>query len=275
VHSGLKLGAITASNVDLIWKAPQTENDKEQQISIIEQFITENVSGLVLSPIHQSALAEPVAKAMKKKIPVLIFDSALKGTPGKDFICFVGINNRNAGKLAGEHLAKLLKGKGKVVLLRYIKNQANTTEREEGFLEAMANYPNLQLTVKDHYAGGTIDEAKKVSKSLLSHLKEADGVFCPNELSTLGMLFTLQEANLAGKIKFVGFDTPAPVVDALKKGEISALVAQDPARMGYNSIKTMVDYIHGKKIPHMIDIPIQIITRENLNDPEIQKLLAM
>jgi ribose transport system substrate-binding protein len=133
VHSGLKLGAITASNVDLIWKAPQTENDKEQQISIIEQFITENVSGLVLSPIHQSALAEPVAKAMKKKIPVLIFDSALKGTPGKDFICFVGINNRNAGKLAGEHLAKLLKGKGKVVLLRYIKNQATLQNVKKDF----------------------------------------------------------------------------------------------------------------------------------------------
>ena len=275
IHAGTKLGAIAASDVEIAWKAPLTEEDREQQISIVEQCIAENVSGIVISPINYDALTVPVSKAMKKKIPVLIFDSALKGTPGKDFIGFVGIDNRNAGNLAGEHLAKLLGGKGKVVLLRFVKGQANTTEREEGFLEALVKYHNIQLTVKDRYAGGTVDEVKITSKSILSQLREADGIFCPNELSTTGMLFTLRDANLVGKVKFIGFDTPAPVVEALKKGEIDALIAQDPARMGYQSIKMIVDYIRGKKISSTIDIGVSIITRENLNSPEIQKLLAL
>jgi ribose transport system substrate-binding protein len=275
IHTGAKIGAMAAASVEIVWKFPVTENDKAQQISIVEQCIADGVSGIVLSPISYDALSEPVSKAMKKKIPVLIFDSALKGKPGKDFISFVGTDNMRAGNLAGEKLAKLLNGKGKVVLLRYVKGQASTTEREEGFLEAIAKHENIRMIVKDSYAGATVDEAKKASRNLLSQLKEADGIFCPNELSTIGMLLTLRDANLTGKVKFVGFDTPAPSVEALKKGEVSALIAQDPARMGYLSVKTIVDYIRGKKIDPTIDTGVRVVTRENLNDPDIQKLLTL
>jgi ribose transport system substrate-binding protein len=274
-HMGAKLGALAAADVEILWKAPLTESDPEQQITIVNQCIAEGVSGIVLSPINENALSEPVSKAMKKNIPVLIFDSALKGKAGKNFISFVGIDNRKAGELAGNHLAKLLGGKGKVAMLRFVKGQANTTEREEGFLKAMAQYENIQMIVKDNYAGGTADEAKTSCKNMMDQVKQADGVFCPNELSTTGMLLALRGANLAGKIKFVGFDTPSPVVEALKKGEVSALIAQDPARMGYLGVKTIVDYIRGKKINQMVDIDVRVITRENLNDADVQKLLSM
>jgi ABC-type sugar transport system, periplasmic component len=275
VHAGAKIGAVTSKDVEIIWKTPQPENDKEQQISIVEECIKEGVSGIVLSPVDDNALVESVSKAMKKKIPVLIFDSALKGTLGKGFISFVGTDNRKAGNLAGENLAKILKGKGRVVLLRYMKGQASTTEREEGFLEALNKEKGIQLIMKDRYAGGSIEEAKKISLSILSQLKEADGIFCPNELSTMGMLLALRGTNLAGKIKFVGFDASIDLIEALKKGEINALVAQDPSRMGYQSVKTIVDYISGKKIPLKIDTGVYLVTRENLNDPEIQKLYSM
>jgi ribose transport system substrate-binding protein len=275
VKMGAKLGAIALSDVEISWKAPAAEDNVDEQISLVEQSTTDEVSGILLSPINQNALTGSVAKAMNKKIPVIIFDSALKGVPGKDFICFVGINNRKAGNLAGKHLAGLLHGRGKVVLLRYIKDQANTTEREEGFIDAINNNKNIQLTVKDCYAGGTVDDAKNACKSILNKLQEADGVFCPNEQSTLGMLLTLQETKLTGKVKFIGFDTPPPVINALKKGEISAIIAQDPARIGYLSVKTMIDHIRGKKIPSNVNVDVQVVTKENINNPEIQKLLAL
>jgi ribose transport system substrate-binding protein len=275
LHVGAKIGAMSLSGVEIVWKFSQAENDRAQQISIVEQCIADGVSGIALSPIDKEALAGIVSKAAKKKIPVLVFDSALKGKPGKDFISFVGTDNRKAGNLAGEDLAKLLNGKGKVVLLRYVKGQASTTEREEGFLEAIAKHENIRMIVKDCYAGATVDEAKKASMNLLSQIKEADGIFCPNEESTMGMLLVLRDANLTGKIKFIGFDTPAPSVEALKKGEVSALIAQDPARMGYLSVKTIVDYIRGKKIDPTIDTGVRVVTRENLNDPDIQKLLTL
>ncbi|MGD1046727.1 MAG: substrate-binding domain-containing protein [Bacteroidota bacterium] len=275
VHAGANIGAFTSKNVEIIWKSPQTEDDRAQQISIVEQCIEEGVSGIVLSPVDNNALVESVSRAMKKKIPVLIFDSALKGKPGKDFISFVGIDNRKAGNLAGENLAKLLKGKGKVVLLRYVAGQANTTEREEGFLEAIAKEKGIQLIVQDRYTGGTIDGAKKAGMSLISQLKKADGIFCPNEISTMGMLLALRDINLAGKIKFIGFDVTIPLIKSLKNGELNAVIAQDPSRIGYQSIKAIIDYIHGKKIPSTIDIGVYLVTRENLNDPEIQKLYSM
>jgi ribose transport system substrate-binding protein len=275
VHAGANIGAVTSKNVEIIWKSPQTEGDRVQQISIVEQCVKEGVSGIILSPVDYTALVGSVSMAMKKKIPVLIYDSALKGKAGKDFISFVGTDNWKAGNLAGENLAKLLNGKGKVVLLRYVKGQASNTEREEGFLEAIAKHENIRMVVKDSYAGATVDEAKKASMNLLSQLKEADGIFCPNEQSTIGMLLALRDVKLAGKIKFIGFDVSIPLIEALKNGEINALVAQDPSRMGYQSIKTMVDYIRGKKIPLSIDTGVHLITRENLNDPEIKKLYSM
>ena len=92
-----------------------------------------------------------------------------------------------------------------------------------------------------------IDDTKKVCISMIDKLKEADGVFCPNQSSTMAMLSVLRDTNLAGKIKFVGFDASTLQIEALKKGEINALIAQDPSRMGYSSVKTIVDYIREKK----------------------------
>ena len=129
--------------------------------------------------------------------------------------------------------------------------------------------------MKNRYAGGTLNDAKKSGTDILGQHSEADGIFCPNETTTMGMLLALRDANLVGKIKFIGFDTPAPAVGALKKGEVSALIAQDPSRMGYLSVKTIVDFIRGKKIAPMIDIGVRVITQENLNDAEVQKLLAL
>ena len=273
---GVKLGVVALGDVEVVWKAP-IEEVTLQQISVVEQCIAEGVSGIVLAPLEKDSLAVPVAKAAKKKIPVLIFDSALKGKPGKDFISIAGIDNKKAGNIAAEQLAKLLGGKGKVVMLRVVASQSNIMNREEGFLETITKYKGIHLIEKNHYAvgTGTEEEAMDESMKMAGKLRDADGVFCSYEQSTIGMLLALRKLHLSGKVKFIGFDTPIPAIDALKNGEISALIAQDPARMGFLSIKAIVDYIRGKKIPQMVDVPVQIITRENLNNPEIQKLLAL
>jgi len=259
--------------VEIIWKGPLKENDRAQQIAIVELFVQEGVSGIVLAPLDNTALQRPVAAAVSKKIPVVIFDSALKGEAGKDFVSFVATDNKKGGSLGGEHLGKLLNGKGKIVLLRYLVGSASTQEREDGFLSAIAKSPGLNLIVNNRYAGATAAEAKTVAMNLIDKLKEAVGVFAPNESSTFGMLLALRQNNLAGKIKFVGFDTSPPLIEALQKGEIDALVAQDPTKMGYEGVKTLVASLQGKQVSKRIDTGVRLITRENLNTPEIKKLL--
>lgn len=260
--------------VEIIWKGPLKENDRAQQIAIVEQFVTEGVSGIVLAPLDDAALKRPVSAAAQKKIPVVIFDSALKGEAGKDFVSFVATNNRKGGSLGGEQLAKLLGGKGKIVLLRYQIGSASTVEREAGFVEVIGKHEGLQIIADNRYAGATAGEAKTASMNMLDKIKEADGIFCPNESSTFGMLLALRQTNLAGKVKFVGFDTSPPLIEALEKGEIDALVAQDPTRMGYEGVKTLVEHIRGNTVATMVDTGVRLITRDNLNDPEIKKLLG-
>jgi len=274
-HAGAKLGAVSSGGVDFVWRSPLTENDVAKQISLVDQCVAEGVSGIALAPMDNKALSEAVAKATKNKIPVLIFDSALKGTPGKDFISFVSVDNKKAGYLAGEQLARLLGGKGKIVMLRYMVSKSNISDREEGFLEAIAEHKDIKLIEKNRFVSGTVDEATSECMKMDDKLKEADGVFCSYEQSTLGMLYALRKLNLAGKVKFIGFDTPDVAIEALKKNEISAIIAQDPARMGFLCVKTLVDYIRGKKVPSRIDTDVHLITRENLNDPDIKKLFAL
>jgi len=259
--------------VDIVWKGPLKENDRAQQIAIVEQFLTEGVAGIVLAPLDDTALRRPVQTAMQKKIPVVIIDSALRGEPGKDFVSFVATDNRKGGRLAGEELARLLNGQGRLVLLRYQLGSASTTEREEGFLEVVRQNPGLQLLVDNRYGGATAGEAKTASMNLLDKLKEAEGIFCPNESTTFGMLLALRQNHLAGRLRFVGFDTAPALIEALRQGEIDALIAQDPRRMGYEGVATMVRHLRGASVPQNVDTGVRLITRANLETPEVRKLI--
>ncbi len=275
VHTGAKLGAIALSGVEVIWTSPTEENNIAQQISLVDECISKGVSGIVIAPLD-NALEAPVARAVKSKIPVVIFDSAIKGKPGTDFVSFVGINNKRAGTLAGEEMARELKGAGKIVLLRYKSDgQSNLSDREEGFLEALQKQKGMRVIEKGRFVSGTVEEATQECMKMANKLQEADGVFCSYEQSTLGMLAALKKLKLSGKVIFIGFDTPTEAVDALKKGDISALVAQDPAQIGFHSLKAMVDYLRGKTVLPKIDVPVRVITQKNINEPEMQKLLAL
>jgi ribose transport system substrate-binding protein len=131
------------------------------------------------------------------------------------------------------------------------------------------------VTVSNHFANGVADNTIEPRLSIIDKIKDADGVICLNEATTLDMLQVLRQNNLAGKIKFIGFDSSAPLVEALKNREINALIAQDPAQMGYRCVKTMVDYIRGKNISSLNEINVRVITVNNINDPEIQKILSL
>jgi ribose transport system substrate-binding protein len=260
--------------VAIVWKGPLKENDRAQQIAIVERMVNEGVAGIVLAPLDFDALARPVSLAAEKKIPVVIFDSALRGTPGKDYVSYVATNNGKGGTLGGEQLSTLIGGKGKVVLLRYQVGSASTMEREEGFLSAIAKSTGISLLASNRFAGATSGEAKTAAMNMIDKLKEADGIFCPNESSTFGMLLALRQTNLAGKVRFVGFDTSPPLVEALEKGEIDALVAQNPVRMGHDAVVALVTHIRGGKVDPVVDTGVRLITRGNLNEPDVKLLLG-
>jgi len=261
-------------DVTIIWKGPMKEDDRAQQISLVQQFVGSKVSALVLAPLDATALAGPVRSATAAGIPVVIIDSALRGEVGRDFVSLVATDNFRGGEIGGEELARRLGGKGKVVLLRCLEGSASTDERESGFLAAIARYPGIEVTVKNRYGGATVSLAQDAALNLIDRLREADGIFCPNESTTQGMLLALRQTGLAGKKTFVGFDTSTALVQALRRGEIQGLVAQNPSRMGYLGVKAAVAQLRGKKVEARIDTGCALVTLETIDTPETKAILA-
>jgi len=268
---------LKALGVEVIWKGPLKEDDRESQITVMEGFTTRGVDGIVLAPLDDAALRRPVRDAVRSGNPVVIIDSGLKSD---DYASFVATDNYIGGRKAAEHLAKLLGGKGKVVMLRYLEGSASTMNREQGFLDVLKEkYPNIDIVSANQYGGATTESAYRASENLLAPLRTSDGglsidgIFCPNESTAFAMLRALQDSGLAGSVKYVGFDSSDRLVRGLRSGQIHGLVLQDPINMGYLGVKTMVKHLQGEKVEKRIDTGSLVATPENMNDPEIRNLL--
>src|SRR3989441_5688662 len=276
IHAGAIKAARELSTpgaeVEVIWKGPFREDDREQQIQVVEGFASQGVSGIVLAPLDNRALVRPVEEAKTAGVPTVIIDSALESP---SIVSFVATDNRKGGVLGADRLGELLGGKGKVILLRYAEGSASTEEREAGFLqEIKQKYPSIELISTDQYGGATRDTAKRASENLLNRFgEEGQGIFCPNESTTAGMLSALQDIGKAGKVMFVGFDTSQMFIDAMRAKQLHGIVVQNPFNMGYLGVRTMVESLQGKTVEKRIDTGVTMITADNLDSPESQALL--
>jgi len=264
--------AAAGIGIDVIWKGPLREDDRDQQVQVVENFIGRQVSGIVLAPLDDRALVAPVEEAVAANIPVVIIDSALRSNK---IASFVATDNREGGRLAARRLGTLLGGKGNVIMLRYAVGSASTEDREAGFLEGIQKFPGIRLVSSDQHAGATRDTAKSASENLLNRFGgDLQGIFTPNESASSGMLLALRDAGLAGgKVKFVGFDTGETLNEGLKSGDIQGLVVQNPFGMGYLGVKTLVAVLRGEKVPPRIDTGVSLVTPENRKEPAMDELL--
>ncbi|MFL6274396.1 MAG: substrate-binding domain-containing protein [Blastocatellia bacterium] len=276
IHAGAIKAARELSGqgteVEVIWKGPLREDDREQQIQVVEGFISQGVNGLVLAPLDNRALVRPVEEAQRAGLPTVIIDSGLQSN---NIVSFVATDNRKGGRLAADRLGELMGGRGKALLLRYQEGSASTEEREAGFVEEMkAKYPGITLISSDQYAGATRDTAKRASENLLNRFgDDLQGIFTPNESSTAGMLLALQDINKAGKIMFVGFDSSDAFINAMNAKQLHGIVVQNPFHMGYLGVRTMVEQLQGKPVEKVIDTGVEMITPDNLSTPQSQALL--
>jgi ribose transport system substrate-binding protein len=262
--------------VEIIWRGPLREDDRDSQVSEVEGFVSRGVSGIVLAPLDETALQGPVADAKQRNIPVVIFDSGLKGN---DYVSFVATDNLKGGALGGDRLAEAMTGKGKVILLRYAEGHDSTAKREQGFLDAMKKHSGIEVVSSNQYVGADVEGAYKRAEAILSGYKKPDGslgidgIFTPNESSTFATLRVLQDNGWAGKVKFVGFDSSDNMVKGLRDGVLDGLVVQDPVKMGYLGVKTIVAHIKGQPVEKRIDTGVHVVTPANMNEPEMNQLL--
>mgnify|MGYP001966888020 CR=1 FL=1 len=275
IHAGARRAA-TDLDVDIIWKGPLKEDDREAQIAVVENFISRGVSGIVLAPLDDAALRVPVLNATRSGIPVIIIDSGLQSD---DYISFVATDNHQGGRMAGQEMARRLEGRGRIVMLRYQEGSASTMKREQGFLDAIAESPDIVVVSDNQHGGATTESAYAASENLLAPLQTQDGtltidgIFCPNESTTFGMLRALQDRQLNSQVRFIGFDSSEKLVEGLTAGDLDALVLQNPMAMGDIGVRTMVAHLQGKPVERRIDTGVVLVTRDNMNESTVAELL--
>ena len=195
IHAGALQAEKELGNVEVVWQGPQKEDDRVQQIQLVQSALAAGVDGIVLAPLDAPALALPVETAVAKGIPVVVIDSGLESTKP---VSYISTDNYNGGVLAADEMGKLLGGEGKVILLRYAVGSESTEQREKGFTDTLASqFPKITLLSESEYAGTAPEQAQQTSRSLVTRYRgQFDGVFCPNETSTLAMMRALEEAGL-------------------------------------------------------------------------------
>jgi ribose transport system substrate-binding protein len=270
----VKAGADAAGkdlNTKIIWKGAAQETDYSGQINIVEDMINQRVDGIVLAPSHGDSLVPIVKRAQDAGIPVTIFDS---GISTDSYLSYVSTDNRQGGVVAAKRMAEKLGGKGKVAILGVKKGSVSTDEREEGFRDTIQKqYPGIQLVPIIYYGEANAAKSLAVTEDVLTSNPDLTGLFASNESSTVGAVRAIRQRNLAGKVTLVGFDATSDLVQNVREGAIDSLVLQNPFKMGYEGVKTIVDKINGKQPERRIDTGVALLTKDNIDTPDIQKLI--
>lgn len=275
VEAGAKKAAAELG-VEMTFVAPQREDDRSQQIDLVTNQALQS-DAIVLAPLDAVALRDAAKSVADSGKPIVIIDSSLADSTA--FITsYVATDNREGGRIAARKVTELLAGKGKVAVLRYMQGSASTEQREAGFLEEIAKTPGIEVVSSEQFSGATASQAQDVATNILTRLASGDAlsidaIFCSNQTNTYGMLQALRGKNLAGKVKFIGFDCDATFIDALKKGEMDGTVLQDPVNMGYLGVKAAVGKLKGEKTEPVIDTGATLLTPQNLNEPKIAELI--
>ena len=269
VHAGAEAAA-KEFNVEVMWKGPALETDYSGQINIIEDAINRRVDGIVLAPSHGDALVPVVERAAKEGIPVTIFDS---GISTENYVSYVATDNRQGGVVAAERLAERLGGKGKVAILGVKAGSVSTDQREQGFQDTIKQkYQGIQIVAFQY---GDADRAKSLDRAtdILTANPDLNAIFASNESSTVGAVQAIKQKGLAGKVLLGGFDSSPNLIDDLKAGAIDSLVLQNPFKMGYEGVKAIVEKLNGQQPQRILDTGVKLLTKENIDTPEMQALL--
>jgi ribose transport system substrate-binding protein len=262
-------------NVTVPELGAQAETDVNGQISILENAVAGNPAAIVIAPTEAKALGKPIDEAAKK-VKIIGIDSAADSNA---FTSFLTTDNVQGGRVAADGLAQAIaannggKVEGDVALITNAPGAGSLEARAKGFKEELAaKYPKLKL-VADKYADGQATTGLNIATDLITANPNLKGIFASNLIMAQGVGQAVAENNLGGKVALVGFDSDEKLVSLLNSGVISALVVQDPYRMGYDGIKTALEASKGQSVPKTVDTGANLVTKANMKDPKIDALL--
>jgi ribose transport system substrate-binding protein len=255
---------------ELICNAPDRETNSACQIQIVEDAIARHVEGVVIAPVDRQELVASVDKLADLRIPCVIIDSGLDAVR---FVSFASTDNYQGGVLAAQRMGHVLGGRGNILVVRHITGSHAAVKRVSGFVDTISNdFPAIKI-VESESGQDTAVIAQKVTEEMLQRHPDVQGIFACNVDMSVGALRALQEAKRTD-VKMVAFDPDKSLLDGLRSGEVSAIIVQDPYKMGYEGVKAVALYNKGQSSPRLIDTGVAVVTGENLTDPGIMRLLG-
>ena len=269
VENGIKCYASKVPNVNVVWNGVQTDTQISDQISLLQNYITQKPDGILYAATDAKALYPVTQQAQSANIPVFNFDS---GTTPQTVPLFATSNTTAAAKAADE-MGTLLNGTGKIAVLEFVPGSATNDQRVNGFKQELASkFPNIQI-VADQANGSDSAKALSQTQNILSAHPDIKGIYAANQQGGEGAEQALKAASLGGKVHLISFDASDPLIAGLQNGTVDALVVQNPFKMGFDSLKAMVNQIrNGVKVQDE-DTGVTIVTKANFNDPATQALL--
>ncbi len=281
----VKLGAEAAAkefNVKLTFKAPDSESDIDEQITMVEESIKQKADVIILAASSYMGLAQVVDQAEYYRIPVISVDAEVGSAKVKTY---VGSNSYEAGQKSAERLIDLLNGYGEIGIINFTNSTSGQTsstgtidygardadEREKGFLNYAARFPNVEVVQISYTSSNTADAEQLTRDMLLSH-PNLRGIATLNETASQGAGKVIQELGFS-PLKMVAFDSSPSMLEMLQDGTVQATVIQNPFNNGYLAVKYAVEATEGMDVPERVDTGTKLIDLDNMLWPENQKLL--
>ncbi len=269
VENGIKCYASKVPNVNVVWNGVQTDTQISDQISLLQNYITQSPDGILYAATDAKALYPVTQAAQSANIPVFNFDS---GTTPQAVPLFATDNSAAAAKAADE-MGTLLNGTGKIAVLEFVPGSATNDQRVNGFkTELAAKFPGIQI-VADQANGSDSAKALSQTQNILSAHPDIKGIYAANQQGGEGAAQALSAASLGGKVHLISFDASTPLISDLQSGIVDALVVQNPFKMGFDSLKAMVNQLRNGVKAQNEDTGVTLVTKANFNDPATQSLL--
>jgi len=248
-------------------QAAEREIDVEKQVQIVENLIQTGIQALAITPSGSREIVSVLVKANTAKVPIVVVDTRLDPdtavASGVRTETFVGSDNYEGGKLAGEYLVKATGGKGRIGVLEGIPGHETGDSRLRGFRDTVKLAPGMSI-VASQPANWERDQGFNVFQNMLQAHPDIDAVFACSDLMALGALEAIAAAGKTGAIRVVGFDALDDAKKAIAAGAMEASVAQFPAEMGRAAVESAVKVIHGEPVPRDVKVRLELVTRDKL-----------
>jgi ribose transport system substrate-binding protein len=255
---------------EILYVGVQDQTNIAGQVNLVNDMVVRKVDGILIAATDAKALAPAVEKAIESGVPVITLDS---GVDSDAPYAYIATDNIGAAKIAAETLAGLIDGKGKVGDIGITAGSQTGREREDGFLEGMKAFPEIEV-LPVQYSGCDPAKSLNVATDMYTGNQDIAGYFGACDGGGTGAGQMVKQKDLKGKVHVVSFDTSPEELQLFKDGYIDALIVQDPFQMGYRGVYAMDKVLKGEKVePKVVEIPAQVVTMDNFNDPAIQELL--